>query len=155
MRTTPAAPSKSSQSRDDFDGPPSTQSVPPRHLNPRSRLDHPPTTPTGSRKAGRLRHDTISGLGLCHLPSATNRVAKIIFMIRTGGISPTLFYACVGICIYILIGLWIFVHYKRHKTTKHVRHGRCVNCGYSMHGITGTRCPECGKSARPEKSHAD
>ena len=28
------------------------------------------------------------------------------------------------------------------------RYGRCVRCGYDLHALSGSRCPECGHPAR-------
>ena len=33
--------------------------------------------------------------------------------------------------------------------------GYCWNCGYSLHGLRGTRCPECGKGPKPPPPDVD
>ena len=42
----------------------------------------------------------------------------------------------------LFIGAWRMIRNRRHSA------GRCVRCGYSLHGIVGG-CPECGQTRPP------
>lgn len=54
-------------------------------------------------------------------------------------------YATIAVLsLSLLAVLWALPRWL--SVRKLVRYGRCVHCGYSLAGIPGDRCPECGKT---------
>ena len=50
-----------------------------------------------------------------------------------------------GLGVYLLFGGNWFVN----RCLAEIR-GHCLNCGYSLEGVPGNRCPECGSPLRQE-----
>jgi hypothetical protein len=45
---------------------------------------------------------------------------------------------------------WAAFRWARHRRCRACRrmHHLCVDCGYNLAGLAGTRCPECGSEAQ-------
>ena len=57
-----------------------------------------------------------------------------------------------GVAAFTLFGLLVGREWRRRKRRKRVRQGRCLHCGYVLHGVEGVLCPECGKNTQPENA---
>jgi hypothetical protein len=53
-----------------------------------------------------------------------------------GALTNTVFYGT------IVAGLWYFAGFGRRRYRR--QRGRCIGCGYSLKGLRGDKCPECG-----------
>lgn len=50
----------------------------------------------------------------------------------------------------VLYAAWMITEMVRKRRRRRVQQGRCLHCGYILHGIKGVICPECGKNTQPE-----
>ncbi len=56
--------------------------------------------------------------------------------------------ATVGSSVVFAVSLgWIGEWLRNRRKRRQLAAGRCPTCGYSLAGLVGTICPECGKSA--------
>lgn len=42
--------------------------------------------------------------------------------------------------------------WRRAQRRKRARKGRCLHCGYVLHGVRGVTCPEFGRNTQPENA---
>lgn len=54
-------------------------------------------------------------------------------------------YLLVLLCPPVLVGRLIHWGLKRRQRRKRIERGECPNCGYSLVGLPGALCPECGR----------
>ena len=52
--------------------------------------------------------------------------------------------ALIGVSVITLVGLPFLFFTTAKAVSEIVIPGHCVECGYDMAGLAGTRCPECG-----------
>lgn len=79
------------------------------------------------------------GIELTLFRSSSDGSGKAVFLnTKAYGFSVTAILS--GVCLLLTLRL-IFTGYVRHKR---LRHGLCIQCGYSLFCLPTARCPECG-----------